>query len=129
MTRVLVCGGRNFNDVPLIWKTLDALHAERHFRLVIDGASDDVTGPYVGADYWAHQWALARLPLGVEARRFHAEWKRLGRPAGPIRNTRMIEEGEPDLVVAFAGKKGTANMVAQARAAGIEVIEVIEVTK
>lgn len=74
MTRVLVCGGRDFNDVPLIWKTLDVLHAERHFRLVMDGASDDVTDPYVGADYWANQWAWARM--GVTARRFHAEWKR-----------------------------------------------------
>lgn len=121
MTRVLVCGGRDFNNVPLIWKTLDAIQAERKIRCVIDGASDDVTGPYVGADYWGHQWACAR---DKSTARFHADWKRLGKPAGPIRNTRMIEEGKPDLVIAFRGGKGTANMVAQARAAGIEVIEI-----
>jgi UDP-N-acetylmuramoylalanine-D-glutamate ligase len=33
----------------------------------------------------------------------------------------MLKEGRPDLVVAFPGGKGTANMVAQARAAGIRV--------
>lgn len=121
MTRVLVCGGRDFNDVPLIWKTLDTLCAVRNIRHVIDGASDDVTGPYVGADYWAHQWACTR---DMETTRFHAAWASQHRAAGPIRNTRMLREGMPDLVVAFPGGKGTANMVAQARAAGIEVIEV-----
>ena len=121
MTRVLVCGGRDFNDVPLIWKTLDTLRALRDIRHVIDGASDDVTGPYVGADYWAHQWACAR-DMGTT--RFHAAWASQRRAAGPIRNARMIEEGRPDLVIAFPGGRGTANMAAQARAAGIEVIEV-----
>jgi hypothetical protein len=121
MTRVLVCGGRDFNDVPLIWKTLDLLCAVKRFQHVIDGASDDVTGPYVGADYWAHQWAVAR-DMGTT--RFLADWARLRKAAGPIRNKQMLTEGMPKLVVAFPGGKGTANMVAQARAAGIEVIEV-----
>jgi len=121
MTRVLVCGGRDFNDVPLIWKTLDAIQDQRGISRVIEGASDDVTGPYVGADYWAREWACSR---DKSSSRFHADWKRHGKAAGPIRNTRMIEEGKPDLVIAFPGGKGTANMVAQARAAGIEVIEI-----
>jgi ABC-type Fe3+-hydroxamate transport system substrate-binding protein len=33
----------------------------------------------------------------------------------------MIEEGKPDLVVAFPGGRGTADMVAKAEAAGIPV--------
>lgn len=33
-------------------------------------------------------------------------------------------EGKPDLVVAFPGGRGTADMVKRARAAGVEVIEV-----
>jgi hypothetical protein len=32
-------------------------------------------------------------------------------------------EWRPDLLVAFAGGKGTADMVRRARAAGVEVIE------
>jgi ABC-type branched-subunit amino acid transport system substrate-binding protein len=36
----------------------------------------------------------------------------------------MIREGKPDAVVAFPGGRGTADMVRQARAAGIEVREV-----
>jgi hypothetical protein len=51
-----------------------------------------------------------------------AEWKKYGPAAGPIRNQRMLDWG-PDLVVAFSGGKGTADMVRRARAAGVEVIE------
>jgi hypothetical protein len=34
----------------------------------------------------------------------------------------MLNEGKPDLVVAFPGGRGTADMVKRARAAGIELI-------
>lgn len=67
--------------------------------------------------------AAQTLP-GVKHLPFEADWHTHGRAAGPIRNRRMIEEGKPDLVVAFPGGRGTANMVNQARAAGIEVREV-----
>jgi hypothetical protein len=36
----------------------------------------------------------------------------------------MLAEGKPDLEVAFPGGRGTANMVKQVRAAGVEVLEV-----
>jgi hypothetical protein len=39
------------------------------------------------------------------------------------RNQQMLDEGRPDLVVAFPGGAGTANMVKLARAIGCEVIE------
>jgi hypothetical protein len=55
---------------------------------------------------------------------FPADWKKHGRAGGPIRNQQMLDEGKPDLVVAFPGGKGTADMVRRARAAGIPVMEV-----
>ena len=42
--------------------------------------------------------------------------------AGPIRNRWMLALG-PDLVIAFPGGQGTANMIAQARKAGVNVEE------
>jgi hypothetical protein len=53
-----------------------------------------------------------------------ADWNTLGRAAGPIRNGRMLRDGLPDAVIAFAGGIGTANLVAQARAAGVTVYEI-----
>lgn len=38
----------------------------------------------------------------------------------------QLEEGHPDIVIAFPGGRGTANMVAQARKAGVRVVEVSE---
>ena len=51
---------------------------------------------------------------------YPAAWDR-GRRAGPERNQRMIEIGEPDGGVAFPGGCGTADMVRKARAAGLVV--------
>jgi hypothetical protein len=36
----------------------------------------------------------------------------------------MLTEGRPHLVVAFAGGKGTANMIKQSKKAGVRVVEV-----
>ena len=41
-----------------------------------------------------------------------------------IHNKQMIDEGTPDIVVAFAGGRRTANMVKQAKSVGVEVVEV-----
>jgi len=115
MTRVLVCGSREGCGDDLVWNTLCRLDAERGpFSVVIHGAAR-------GADSEAMGWAQAldrkHLPMV-------ADWRTHGKAAGPLRNARMIAEGKPDLVIAFPGGKGTADCVRQARAAGIEIIEV-----
>jgi len=110
--RVLICGGRDYADRDALHEVLDRLHAERQFALVISGGAH-------GADAMAHDWAISR---GIAAEVYMAEWARFGRKAGPLRNLRMLQEGKPNLVVAFPGGRGTANMVGQANSAGIEVI-------
>src|ERR1700676_3700007 len=111
MTRVLVCGGWDYADRAAGYASLDSLHAEHGFTVLIAGGAR-------GADTLAAEWARDR---GITADVYMAEWERLGRKAGPIRNQRMLTEGKPNLVVAFPGGHGTANMVAQARAAGLRV--------
>jgi YspA, cpYpsA-related SLOG family len=114
--RIIVCGGRDFRDAPKLWAFLDGLMQQKKITCVIDGASDDVTGPYVGADYWGHQWAIAR---NVDTVRCHADWKTEGRAAGPLRNARMLSKHSPDAVVATNGGRGTADMINKAKAAGL----------
>lgn len=119
--RLVVSGGRDFLDVPLLWRTLDELHEStpEGIELLVEGASDDVTGPYRGADYWAHQWALARQ---VPCLREHADWKKHGRAAGPIRNGEMLKKYQLNYLVAFPmGGRGTADMIEQAGRAGLAV--------
>lgn len=115
--RVLVCGGRDFVDYDLMDRTLSAIW-NPHVTVLIHGDTR-------GADKLAEEWMHRQFPvLDGEIERFPADWTAHGRAAGPIRNQRMLDEGNPDLVVAFPGGKGTADMVRRARKAGVEVIEV-----
>jgi hypothetical protein len=113
--RVLVCGGRDFCDRDRLAATLDRLHQERGFALVIAGGAR-------GADTLAEEWATAR---GIACDVYRADWVLLGRKAGPIRNSRMLTEGKPQVVVAFPGGRGTAHMTRIAREAGVEVVEIL----
>lgn len=112
--RVLVCGGRNFCDLDGAHNRLDAMHYEKPISLIIEGGAS-------GADRLGREWAGQNR---VDSDTYFADWKTHGKAAGPIRNQRMIDEGKPDLVLAFPGGRGTADMVRRARTAGIEVVEV-----
>jgi hypothetical protein len=77
-----------------------------------------------GADTLADDWAFMRDNVLHWA--FPADWDTHGRKAGPIRNQRMLDDGKPDLVLAFVDKpleksRGTADMVRRAHKADVPV--------
>lgn len=112
---VLVCGGRGFGlslvERAIVFGALDALHSSQGVEILIHGGAPR-------ADSVAGEWAAER---GVLARVFHAQWDKLGKQAGPIRNRQMLERGKPSVVIAFPGGRGTANMVTLAEGAGVPV--------
>ena len=112
--RVIVCGGRNYTDKNKIFKTLDIFHEKLQLTLIIHG---DATG----ADTIAAEWAEIN---NIKTWPFVAEWHKYGNAAGPKRNTRMLEEGKPEFVLAFPGGTGTANMTKQAKNANVKVAEI-----
>ena len=63
---------------------------------------------------------------GVEVLECAADWKRYGGGAGTKSNRQMLDE-YPDLLVAFPGGKGTADMVQVATTAGLQVVTAEEV--
>ena len=129
--KVCVCGGREFgsirvrdeNDFPReakrrgvaevrkLFDFLDALHSETPISEIIHGGAR-------GADTQAGLWARWRT---VAVRVFEANWEQEGKAAGVLRNQLMLEEGRPDLLVAFSGGRGTADCVLRARKMGIPV--------
>lgn len=128
MTRAIICGGRDRSEAIWIFAELDKLHEKRRFTLIVEGGQrsyETERGKKTcvgGADYWANRWALSRC---VETVTVAARWAELGDRAGPIRNQAMLDEFKPiELVVAFPGGAGTADMVRKAHAAGIEVVEI-----
>jgi hypothetical protein len=112
--KALVCGGRGYTDAERMARVMDAA-VERL------GVTEIIQGGAPGADHLAKQWALTH---GIPQTEFPADWSRFPKAAGPIRNQQMLDEGKPDLVIAFPGSDGTANMVGKAKKAGIRVIEV-----
>lgn len=111
--RVLVCGGRAFDRVALVTDTLRPLLQANPDMVIIQGGA-------TGADELARSWASV---YGVTTITYPAKWREHGKAAGPIRNQLMIDDGNPDLVIAFPGGRGTADMVRRARKAGIPVHE------
>lgn len=114
MRRILVCGGREYADQAMLFGYLDLIAEGCGVAVIIQGGAK-------GADFLARMWAKTR---GVELLDFPAQWRLHGRRAGPIRNQQMLDEGKPDLVIAFPGGAGTANMVKQARRKRVEVRKV-----
>lgn len=124
--RILVCGGRDFINWKLLCGELDDRLVSttqeecEKFHIIQGGAT--------GADFLAKVWAYDSFPYSFESRHteFIADWKKHGSQAGPIRNQQMIDEGKPDLVVAFPTpkSKGTWDMIRRAEKAGIETIVV-----
>lgn len=97
--------------MEFLFQVMDALHRRHGFTSLVHGAAK-------GADELAGLWASSRrLGSIIE---FPANWDKHGRRAGPIRNQEMIET-KPDMVVAFPGGTGTADMVKRAKQHGIPV--------
>ena len=113
--KVLVCGGRGYFDRRKIFDTLDKINAEFPIDCIVQGEA-------TGADTIGKAWAVLRR---IEHRDYPADWVEHGRfYAGRIRNKQMLDEESPDLVVAFEGDNGTANMVMQATQAGVNVVRI-----
>ncbi len=117
--RILVCGCRDWTNPGMIMKVLQA-QGDGH-TLIEGGAK--------GADTQAR--AAARV-LGWDVETYEAEWERLSSMAGPIRNQQMLDEGKPDLVIAFwdGSSAGTLNMIRKAvRAAkSVTIFPAVEVS-
>ncbi len=113
--RVIVCGSRFALNRDEVHAALDAFHAETPIVQVIHGGA-------AGVDRFAGQWATARR---IAQHIMEAEWSEQGRAAGPVRNRRMLLL-KPDMVLAFPGGPGTANMVKQATGANVPVKHLLE---
>lgn len=107
--KVIVCGGRDYNDYTRVCDTLN----NAGITFLIHGAAR-------GADSLAHKWAKESGVSGVAC---PANWGRDGKRAGPIRNQRMLDMG-PDLVIAFPGGRGTEDMIARSQKSGVKVMRV-----
>lgn len=116
--KVLVCGGRDFQDKKALTRTLWRIHHENKITMIIHGGAR-------GADTMAGGIARAS---GIQEVICPANWDKHGKGAGHIRNSAMLNLA-PDLVVACQGGRGTEDMMNISSQAGYEVIFVKDSTK
>lgn len=110
-TKVIVTGGRDFNDFEAVKKVLDCLPK---ITTIIEGGAQ-------GADYCAKKYADCRGKLNVT---YSADWKTHGKAAGPIRNSKMLNDHKDALVVSFPGGRGTKHCTEEATRLGLPVLVV-----
>lgn len=100
--RILVSGARGWANAPLIEQNLvfyagQDKNGSTGLPVLIHGACPK------GADKLANDIAEK---LGWEIERYPADWDRLGKKAGVLRNEDMVDT-RPDLVLAFPLPEGT----------------------
>lgn len=111
--KLLVTGSRNYKS----YKSVIDYITKTQPSLVIQGGAP-------GADTLAK---IAAANLGIQTATYEANWNKLGKSAGFIRNKQMLEFSKPDQAVAFwdGVSPGTKNMIELINASGI-ALEIIK---
>ena len=111
--RIIIAGGRDFEDYPLLKKTMDHLTK----NLPIDSI-EVVCGGAKGADSEGDYWATSMF---IPVTYFIPDWEGQGKAAGHIRN-RAMGDYATHLVAFWDGKsKGTKVMIDYANKLGLKV--------
>lgn len=136
MYRILVTGSRDWQADQLVHDELwDLLERHPEGVCLVQGGCPS------GADYLARRWAEFAQEQGydVQLETYEADWKLLGRKAGPVRNQEMVDDGA-DICLAFIrrctspkctgyhdhGSHGAEGCAKLAEQAGIQTIRIPE---
>jgi YspA, cpYpsA-related SLOG family len=110
--RVLVCGGRYYENSDAVHQELIQFHWRTPISVIIHGG---VSGAGAAAEAWARR-------NRVDVVRYPPNWECFGKRAERLRNDFMLADCRPDFVIVFPGGRDTADLVAKALAAGIQVL-------
>jgi hypothetical protein len=114
MFRVIVAGGREFNNYVLLANKLDVA-----LRNKVSEGVTIVSGAARGADKLGEQYAKER---GYVIDSHPADWEQFGKSAGYIRNKEMAQNADA-LMAFWDGKsRGTKHMIDLAKQHGLKVI-------
>ena len=110
--RVIIAGGREFDDYEMMEEEMDCLYGKLHSQIVV------VSGTARGADSLGERWGKENQ-LSIES--FPADWSKYGKSAGYRRNAEMANHS--DILIAFwdGESKGTKHMIDLALGKGLLV--------
>jgi len=113
MFRVIIAGGRNFNDYALLKKKCDhylSIQINKNINVEI------VSGAAKGADKLGERYAKER---GFKLTQFPADWDKLGKKAGYIRNDQMRQYSDALICFWDGESKGSQHMISTAKKDGL----------
>lgn len=98
--KIVVAGGRDFNNKEIIFRCLDSIGIKKEYTIV--------SGHARGVDTIAEMYAKER---GLALELYPAEWDKYGKKAGHMRNHKMALVS--DAVIAFwdGSSRGTRSML------------------
>lgn len=114
--RMIVAGGRDFDDYGRLQKVLNTLFADMKELVIVSG------GCPTGADAMAKFYAERHK---IDFISFEADWEELGKAAGHIRNSKMAQYGHALIAFWDMESPGTDSMIKQARKVGIPVMIIV----
>jgi len=114
MMHIIIAGCRDFDDYSVVEKEMMNFIGKFIGKVEIE----IISGGATGADALGERFAKEHnLPLRI----VKADWKNLGRSAGPARNEKMAHMAGT-LVAFWDGKsRGTKNMIENAKKLGLRV--------
>ena len=117
--KVIVAGGRDFNDYKLLKSTLD------NFQQEYGNITEVVSGTAKGVDKLGEKYANEN---NIPIKRFVPDWQGLGKKAGHVRNRKMGDYAKEHggMLVAFWDKqsRGTKGMIDYATEIGLKNVVV-----
>jgi hypothetical protein len=113
--KLIIAGGRDFDDYELLKRECIRLLGEHNITHVISGMAR-------GADSLGVKFAEG---WNIDILKFPANWNKFGKSAGYIRNEEMAKNG--DILIAFWDKKskGTNHMINLAKKYNL-IVKIVE---
>ena len=135
MVRIIIAGGREFNDYELLEQSVNNIIFDLECRNTVTGIGNEsrinekhliefISGTARGADQLGEKYVNESI---WSVKRFPANWDLYGKSAGYIRNEQMAKYAMSDnsygvLIAFWDGKsRGTKHMIDLAKKYGLEV--------
>ena len=117
--KLIIAGGRDFNDKILAWKEFNGFAAELNTDLSkLNSITEIVSGGARGADKMGE--FIAQF-YNIPVKQFVPDWDGLGKKAGHVRNREMGDYADALLAFWDGESKGTKGMIEYAKKKGLIV--------
>lgn len=115
--KVLVSGSRDIDDRQLVYDAIRSAPFEID-TIVHGGAS--------GVDQLAADYSIRKPEIDVAEHPIPAwVWNKVGRKAGPLRNSFMVEQADALVAIWDGESSGTKDTISQAESEGLPVFKVL----